>query len=308
MNIPKKTTLRKKPTSKAPERGAKGAVLANATNLLNATEERKSFIIMNVGRGPLCLTDIAIDLDPGQALDLTHWDPVHVNGSNDLKKALFAKLVLKIDREEYDELMREQFQMDREEESEAARARRRKINVDGKQLDAEINDLNSSEGRVKSAKLSSYGADHDPISYATAYEIAMNDAKAVGTRLSAKMFAEMVDRNPGLVKKLLETGGNSSVSGEPGRGRATVRMPEGQGNTVGKMRLSNLDRDGYLAGGESHNIGTARHRDDLYLDELNYDVDIDDVGEIDSIDLSLDDDDAQDQWEENQKAQVRRRK
>ncbi|MFM9718928.1 hypothetical protein, partial [Streptomyces galilaeus] len=77
-------------------------------SLLNSTEERKSFIIMNVGRGPLCLTDIGVDLEPGQALDLTHWDPVHVNGSNDLKKALFAKLVLKIDREEYDELMREQ--------------------------------------------------------------------------------------------------------------------------------------------------------------------------------------------------------
>ncbi|MGG2319958.1 hypothetical protein, partial [Salmonella enterica] len=86
---------------------------------------------------------IGVDPEPGQALDLTHWDPVHVNGSNDLKKALFAKLVLKIDREEYDELMREQFQMDREEESDAARQRRRKINIDGKQLDAEISDLNS---------------------------------------------------------------------------------------------------------------------------------------------------------------------
>lgn len=308
MNIPKKTPLRKKPTTKAPERGAKGAVLSNAQSLLNSTEERKSFIIMNVGRGPLCLTDIGVDLEPGQALDLTHWDPVHVNGSNDLKKALFAKLVLKIDREEYDELMREQFQMDREEESDAARQRRRKINIDGKQLDAEISDLNSNEGKVRSAKLSSYGADHDPVSYATAYEIAMNDAKAVGTRLSAKMFADMVDRNPGLVKKLLETGGNSSISGAPGRGHATVRMPEGSGQSVGKMRLSNLDRDGYLAGGEAHNIGTTRHRDDLYLDELNYDTDIDDVGEIDSIDLSLDDDEAQEQWEDNQKAQVRRRK
>ncbi|MFK5073684.1 hypothetical protein ACI4BE_29595, partial [Klebsiella pneumoniae] len=82
---------------------------------------------------------------------------------NDLKKALFAKLVLKIDREEYDELMREQFQMDREEESDAARQRRRKINIDGKQLDAEISDLNSNEGKVRSAKLSSYGADHDPV-------------------------------------------------------------------------------------------------------------------------------------------------
>ncbi|MFK5057852.1 hypothetical protein ACI4AF_28445, partial [Klebsiella pneumoniae] len=90
--------------------------------------------------------------------------------------------------------MREQFQMDREEESDAARQRRRKINIDGKQLDAEISDLNSNEGKVRSAKLSSYGADHDPVSYATAYEIAMNDAKAVGTRLSAKMFADMVDR------------------------------------------------------------------------------------------------------------------
>lgn len=273
----------------------------------------KTFIIQNVGRGWVSLTDIGIDLAPGATTDLTFWNPNHIQGSTDLRKALKAKLVVQIDREEADMIMEEELAMARLEEAKAKQQsqRRRKIVVDGKEIEAEMTSLNAESGRRQTETISSYGADHDPISYAAAYEIAANDAKAAGQRLSAKEFATLVDRNPGFVKKLLESGGNGSVSGDPGRGRATVRMPEGSGDQVAKMYMGNLDRDGHLPGLEAAGIGTARtskQRDDLYLDELDNDVDVEDVGQADHIDLSLDDDDAEDAWEEKQRGQVRRRK
>ena len=285
------------------------------------SEDRPSFIVQNIGAGFCCITDIGLEFAPGEAIDLTWWDIAKVKRSTDLRRAIVSGYLVQISANEHDDLLVEEVRMSQAEERSAASKearRRRKFQVEGAEhteVEAEVINLNKAESRGKSATITSYGLDNDPKSYAKAFEIAQADAKAAGARLTARSFKTMVTAyakehptKPGLVHELLEKD-QSSWSGDPNRGRATVRLASSHngGPDVGTFGMTNYNRDQTVAGAHEAGMVSYKNRDDLYTDEYDYEIDLDEVGVADSIDLAMDDDDESEEiFEENERAKVRR--
>ena len=70
--------------------------------------------------------------------------------------------------------------------------------------------------------------------------------------------------------------------------------------------MTNYNRDQQIAGSHEAGIKSFKHRDDLDLEELNDDIDVNEVGMTENIDLSVDDDEAEEAFEDNERAKVRR--
>ena len=296
-------TPKRAATTRAPRTAAKTAKTAvtqqrNLSTVSAYAEGRpkpQDFIVQNIGQGWVCISDIGLDLPAGRWMDMTYWDHTKVLGSMDLQRALIDGLLQEITREEAEALMREEYADARAAELAAAtrdQRRRRKIQVDGRDeaLEADLINLSKPDsGSARGSVISSYGMDNDPVSYAAAFRIAKDDAEAAGRTLTAKSFRSWVQSRPGLVKKLLETGGNGVVSGDMNRGRATTATTTESGSAVPtKFAMTNYNRDEQIAGSYEANLQSYKSRDDLYTDMIEDDLDIDELGNAESIDLSLD--------------------
>jgi hypothetical protein len=112
--------------------------------------------------------------------------------------------------------------------------------VRSEQIDAE------KASRVNKDVVSTAGYANDSLSYAMALDIAQTKAQLGGEDLSVEDFAERVQRDPGIVNKLLSEQkylDNMSVtSGDPNRAKAYVTQPPTNtlgGTNVQKMQMSN---------------------------------------------------------------------
>ena len=119
------------------------------------------------------------------------------------------------------------------------------VDIDGKTYEAEQIDAEKAS-RVNKDVVSTAGYANDSLSYAMALDIAQTKAQLGGEDLSVEDFAERVQRDPGIVNKLLSEQkylDNMSVtSGDPNRAKAYVTQPPTNtlgGTNVQKMQMSN---------------------------------------------------------------------
>jgi hypothetical protein len=224
-------------------------------NNVPESNEPESFIVQNVTLGPHYVSDIKLNFSPLQAIDLTWMDPAHVKNSKDLRQSLRMGLLKKITLEQFDQI--EERQAIREKKELLKQQNNMKlqdVEVDGRQMQAETIDAEKAynpDGTVSTA-----GYANDSLSYAMALDIAQQQAQLRGDDLSVEDFAEQVQKDPSLVGRMINMQknmeANSSVSGTTRKAQAYVATSNenSNGTSVQKMRMTNINRDGYIAGGD----------------------------------------------------------
>ncbi len=216
-------------------------------------EEPESFIIQNVTMNYQYISDIRLQLDPLQVEDLTWWDPKTVKASRDLKDALRRGVLRKISQEDWDNKLERIAAKERKELSLSNKSNEMKTieTEDGKQFLAES--IDAEKPYSKETEVNTAGYANDSLSYAIALETAQVQAELNGEELSVEDFAEKVQRDPNLVARLLRQQTGAVTSGTTRQSRAFVAQAPELGSsttTVAGMKMSNMQRDGYIAGAD----------------------------------------------------------
>lgn len=217
----------------------------------------ESFIIQNVTLGPHFVSDVRLNFGPLQAIDLTWEDAKVIKASKDLRNSLRLGLLKQISPEQFENI--EQKAATREKNELLKQQRENKLQqmeVDGREMEVETIDAEKAYSKDKTVSTAGYA--NDSLSYATALDIAQVQAELRGEELSVEDFAERVQRDPGIVSDLIAQQKNlnasSSISGDSRKGRAYVATaPDGLSNnstSVKEMKMTNLNKDGYIAGGD----------------------------------------------------------
>ena len=209
-------------------------------------ETPESFIIQNVTLGPHYVSDLRIQFDPLAVVDLTWEDHKIVKASKDLRNSLRMGLLKQISQQQWETILEKQsFKEKKELLKQQNNQNLRQVDVDGKTIEAEQIDAEKAS-RVNKDVVSTAGYANDSLSYAMALDIAQTKAQLGGEDLSVEDFAERVQRDPGIVNKLLSEQkylDNMSVtSGDPNRAKAYVTQPPTNtlgGTNVQKMQMSN---------------------------------------------------------------------
>jgi hypothetical protein len=223
----------------------------------------ESFIIQNVTLGPHFVSDVRLNFGPLQAIDLTWEDPKVIKASKDLRNSLRLGLLKQITPEQFENI--EQKAATREKNELMKQQRENKLQqmeVDGREMEVETIDAEKAYSKDKTVSTAGYA--NDSLSYATALDIAQTQAELRGEELSVEEFAERVQRDPQIVSDLIAQQKNlnasSSISGDTRRGRAYVATaPDGLSNnstSVKEMKMTNLNKDGYIAGGDFDYLNT----------------------------------------------------
>jgi hypothetical protein len=150
---------------------------------------------------------------------------------------------------------------------------------DGKQFLAES--IDAEKPYNKETEVNTAGYANDSLSYAIALENAQVQAELNGEELTVEDFAEKVQRDPGLVARLLRQQTGAVTSGTTRQSKAFVAQAPELGSSQTKvegMKMSNMQRDGYIAGGDFNY--TAKPSDDFGFD--------DDPAIAEEIDLEVD--------------------
>ena len=244
-------------------------------------EEPESFIIQNVTMNYQYISDIRLQLDPVQVEYLTWWDAKVVRASRDLKDALRRGVLRKISQDEWDTKLERIAAKERKELSLNTKSNEMKTieTEDGKQFLAES--IDAEKPYNKETEVNTAGYANDSLSYAIALENAQVQAELNGDELTVEDFAEKVQRDPGLVARLLRQQTGAVTSGTTRQSRAFVaQAPElGSSQTkVAGMKMSNMQRDGFIAGGDFNY--TPKPSDDFGFD--------DDPAIAEEIDLEVD--------------------
>ena len=217
----------------------------------------ESFIIQNVTLGPHFVSDIRLNFGPLQAIDLTWEDPKIIKASKDLRNSLRLGLLKQISEEQFESIeVRAATREKNEILKQQKENRLQQMEVDGRELEVETIDAEKAYNKDKSVSTAGYA--NDSLSYATALDIAQTQAELRGEELTVEEFAERVQRDPRIVSDLIAQQKNlsasSSVSGDTRKGKAYVATaPDGVSNnstSVKEMKMTNLNKDGYIAGGD----------------------------------------------------------
>ena len=248
-------------------------------------EEPESFIIQNVTMNYQYISDIRLQLDPLQVEDLTWWESKVVKASRDLKEALRRGVLRQITQTEWDSKLEKQAAKERRELSLNTKQERIKTieTEDGKQFEAES--IDAEKPYSKEAELNTAGYANDSLSYTIALETAQVQAELNGEELTVEDFAERVERDPALVARLLRQQTGAVTSGTTRQSTAFVAQAPELGRsetTVAGMKMSNMQRDGYIAGGDFNY--TAKPSDDFGFDSdpsiaEEIDLEVDSLGD-----------------------------
>jgi hypothetical protein len=212
-------------------------------------EPEQTFIIQNRTPSPHYVSDIKLSFDPLQVIDLTWEDPKLVKASKDLKNSLRKGILVQITSDAWDSIL------SREAEREKKEILRQKKNsgyetmeIDGKTIEVESLDAEKPYNKDGTVSISGYA--NDSLTYALALDIAQHQAEMQGDELSVEQFAAMVKSDPTIVQRLVKST-SVSVSGDIRKGSAVVASQDSDGNvSPRKMNMSNLNKDGYIAGGD----------------------------------------------------------
>ena len=242
------------------------------------TQEPKSFIVQNVTLGPHYVSDIRLNFAPLQAIDLTWEDPKVVKASKDLRNSLRMGLLKQITPDQFEKIEERAAVKEKKELlKQQNNANLTKMDVDGREIEVETIDAERAYNPDKTVSTAGYA--NDSLSYAMALDIAQTQAELRGDDLSVEQFAENVQKDPGLVNRLINMQrnmqANTVTSGDERRGRAYVAMPSNdpmQGTTVQEMRMTSLNNN---------------NRVDFDLDSIAELNDVDDMPIAEAIDLEL---------------------
>jgi hypothetical protein len=264
----------------------------------------ESIIVQNVLPGPLYISDIGMEFGGHEVKDLTWEDPSIVKRSQDLRRALVNGHLIRISQQEWDNIMLHKAAQARAEAQRISAKRTRKVNADGRILEAEVLNLNKADGgRSAQDQISTAGYASDPMSFATAFQTARAEYEDRGMTLDSFTFTRLAENNPRLVGRLLAGGSvfdDGVTSGVLGRGRATVITPgDGFSTGVAQMDMTNFNRDQRIAGSTAYGAGVYQNQveipepyipDMIDLDNLNDEDDDEGYGE--EIDLAIEDSDS----------------
>ncbi len=270
-------------------------------NMLPAVspETEESFFVQNVTPGHHYITDMGLHFEPYEVKDLLTEDPLLLKKSRDVRKSLALGSIVKISREEADQLLEMEIALLQAEQRKEANQRQTSVvNIDGKQVVADTFDAARAGGQDKSGLVSTAGFANDHSSYAQAFQNMRSAYASQGRTLTARDFGQMVQENPDIVRNTMNSVNSGVWSGDPNRGKATYAVPsiDGEARMPGQMALTNLNRDSRLAG--STYAGMVAQAD--LNPELPY---------AEEIDVLEEDGDAYDAEEAQQKkGSVRRRK
>jgi len=269
-----------------------------------ASNAPESIIVQNVLPGPLYISDIGMEFGGHEVRDLTWEDPSIVKRSNDLRRALVNGQLIRISQQEWDNIMAHKAAQARAEAQRISARRTRKVNADGRVLEAEILNLNKADGG-KSAQdaVSTAGYASDPMSYATAFQAARAEYEDRGLTLDSFTFTRLAENNPKLVGRLLAGGSvfeDGVTSGVLGRGRATIITPgDGFSTGVSQVDMTNFNRDQRIAGSTAYGAGTYQNQVEIpepYIPDMvdldNLDDEDDEEGYGEEIDLAVEDSDS----------------
>jgi hypothetical protein len=214
----------------------------------NVNSEPETFIVQNRTPGPHFVSDIKLNFDPEEVIDLTWEDPRTIKSSKDLRNSLRMGYLKKISQIEWDGILERQAIKDRNEIlKQNRRVKTRKVTIDDKEFDAES--INPERPYKNDGTVSTTGYANDPLSYVTALDIAQKQAELRGGELTVAQFKEQVSRDSSLVPRLLSQykhlAENSSVSGDDRKGRAFVAYsPDDiEGTRVAQVNMRNINRD-----------------------------------------------------------------
>jgi hypothetical protein len=223
--------------------------------------ERESFIVFNPRPGTCHVTDAKLQIDGFEAKDLTWEEDRYVKGSIDLKKALMLGLLTRITPEQYEQLMVNRVEREKQARRNAQikqRTKMKRVKAEGVEFEAE--EVSASSGNATGeAQFTIEGSDNDPLLYAAAYHNAAKAAQAQGAFLDGETFHQMVSdpRNGMATLRAWASGGPvdfpqaGSTSGDGRRGRAVVAMPglsDGDPSQTVSLGLTNFNRDQRIAG------------------------------------------------------------
>lgn len=263
-------------TPKAKKKVAPKVMTSNPAAKQDFTPEPNSFIVRNITPSILFISDLGVTFKPLQVMDLTHEDGTKVNASKDLRVAIKQGQLQRISRKEQDLIENMEIATERAKLIRDQKERQRQlVEVDDKELDAEVLNLNAPDRGVLDEEVSTAGHTNDPLTYATAYSAAVAEAASNGEYLDAGTFQKMVEDNPKIIDQYLTRSvGRGVTSGTTRRGRATVMMPpmgDSGETSAAKIKMTNFARDHELAGASQ------------------FDVSVTEVGFGEEIDLAEDD-------------------
>lgn len=245
--------------------------MVNTTTL--PVEQEESFFVQNVTPGHHFVTDMGIHFQPYEVKDLLSEDPLLLKKSRDIRKSLTLGTLVKISKDEADQLLEMEIALMQQEQRNEISTRETLINVDGKQIVADTFDAaRAGNTGDKSNLVSTAGFANDHSSYAQAFQNMRDTYAQQGKTLSAREFGQMTQENPELVRNYMNRTSSSGVwSGDPTRGKATYAVPsmgENDNRMPAQGYMSNFNRDTRLAGSDHSNIVVDAAPDLPYAEEI----------------------------------------
>lgn len=236
-------------------------------------EQEESFFVQNVTPGHHFVTDMGIHFQPFEVKDLLSEDPALLKKSRDIRKSLALGTLVKISKNEADELLEMEIALMQQEQRKEAATRETLVNVDGKQIVADTFDAaRAGNTGDKSNLVSTAGFANDHSSYAQAFQNMRDAFAAQGKTLSARDFGHMTQENPDIVRNYMNRTSSSGVwSGDPSRGKATYAVPssnEGDSRAPAQGYMSNFNRDSRLAGTDYTNMVVDNAPELPYAEEI----------------------------------------
>lgn len=261
-------------------------------------EVEETFFVQNVTPGHHYVTDMGLHFEPYEVKDLLTEDPAILKKSRDIRKSLSLGTLVKISKDEADELLEMEIALLKaEQRKEAAQRETSLVNVDGRQVVADTFDAaRGGGGQDKSGLVSTAGFSNDHTSYAQAFQNMRSAYANQGRTLTAREFGQMAQENPDLVRNNMTSVNSGTWSGDPNRGRATYAMPsmDGESRLPAQTNMTNFNRDQRLAGSTYAGL----------VSQADLDVD----GYAEEIDVLSEEGDAYEAEEQQKKGAVRRRK
>lgn len=203
---------------------------------------KQDILLQNVTPGFHCVMDkrngLELNFEPFGVIDLTYFDKTKILSSTPLKQSMINGYLVTITREEHDNILYAESQKQQEDALNsvhpANKTRTKSFNIDGKDFEAEVVNLNKFDSKNDQDKVTSAGQANDPKSFAIAYTRARQEHIAQGMNLTAQNFQHMITQNPNLVKTYMARVRddapikNSVTSGHESKGRFFVAGQPGQ--------------------------------------------------------------------------------
>jgi len=108
-------------------------------------QEEHNFIVQNVTLGPHYISDIRIQFDALEVIDLTWEDPMVIKKSKDLQNSLRKGILKQINKDQWDKILDRQSAREKNELlKNKSEKQTQTFNIDGKELEVEMIDAQKS--------------------------------------------------------------------------------------------------------------------------------------------------------------------